>query len=147
MYKSWPIWARITVPVFAGLVALGGVGAATGSGDQPAIVKAGPSTTVVAPRTTERHASTTQAPTTTTSTTTSTTTTVPPTTAPPTTAPPTTATFVAPPETEPPATQPPDVYYANCTAARNAGAAPIYRGQPGYRAALDRDNDGIACET
>lgn len=39
-----------------------------------------------------------------------------------------------------------DVYYANCTQARNAGAAPIYRGEPGYRSALDRDNDGIACE-
>lgn len=38
------------------------------------------------------------------------------------------------------------VYYANCTEARNAGAAPIYAGQPGYRPALDRDNDGIACE-
>ncbi|WP_216638603.1 excalibur calcium-binding domain-containing protein [Mycobacterium colombiense] len=24
--------------------------------------------------------------------------------------------------------------------------APIYRGQPGYRSGLDRDNDGIACE-
>lgn len=39
-----------------------------------------------------------------------------------------------------------DVYYANCAAARAAGAAPLRRGQPGYRAALDRDNDGIACE-
>lgn len=39
-----------------------------------------------------------------------------------------------------------DTYYRNCDAARRAGAAPIYRGQPGYRAALDRDNDGIACE-
>ena len=39
-----------------------------------------------------------------------------------------------------------DVYYKNCTAARNAGAAPILKGQPGYRPALDRDNDGIACE-
>jgi micrococcal nuclease len=38
------------------------------------------------------------------------------------------------------------VYYENCTAARNAGAAPILRGQPGYRSALDGDNDGIACE-
>lgn len=37
-------------------------------------------------------------------------------------------------------------YYANCTAARNAGAAPLYRGDPGYRSALDRDDDGIACE-
>ncbi|ALW87875.1 excalibur calcium-binding domain-containing protein [Deinococcus actinosclerus] len=39
-----------------------------------------------------------------------------------------------------------DVYYANCTAARAAGAAPIRVGQPGYRPALDRDKDGIACE-
>lgn len=39
-----------------------------------------------------------------------------------------------------------DVYYANCSQARAAGAAPILRGEPGYRRALDRDNDGIACE-
>jgi len=38
------------------------------------------------------------------------------------------------------------VYYPNCKAACAAGAAPIYRGQPGYRPSLDRDNDGIACE-
>lgn len=37
-------------------------------------------------------------------------------------------------------------YYKNCTAARAAGAAPLYRGQPGYAAKLDRDNDGVACE-
>ena len=37
-------------------------------------------------------------------------------------------------------------YYDNCTAARNAGAAPLYRGDPGYRSGLDRDKDGIACE-
>ena len=45
-----------------------------------------------------------------------------------------------------PAPAPASVYYANCTAARAAGAAPIYRGQTGYRTALDRDRDGIACE-
>ena len=39
-----------------------------------------------------------------------------------------------------------DVYYLNCSAARKAGVAPIYRGQPGYRPGLDRDGDGIACE-
>ncbi|WP_307817390.1 excalibur calcium-binding domain-containing protein [Nocardia acididurans] len=39
-----------------------------------------------------------------------------------------------------------EVYYKNCAAARDAGAAPILRGEPGYRPALDRDNDGIACE-
>nr|WP_247602128.1 excalibur calcium-binding domain-containing protein [Cellulomonas denverensis] len=36
--------------------------------------------------------------------------------------------------------------YANCTAARAAGAAPVYRGEPGYGSHLDRDNDGIGCE-
>ena len=37
-------------------------------------------------------------------------------------------------------------YYANCAAARAAGAAPLNRGDPGYRAGLDRDGDGVACE-
>jgi hypothetical protein len=36
--------------------------------------------------------------------------------------------------------------YANCTEARQAGVAPIFRGEPGYAAHLDRDNDGVACE-
>lgn len=39
-----------------------------------------------------------------------------------------------------------NVYYPNCTAAKNAGAAPVYRGQPGYASHLDRDGDGIGCE-
>ncbi|HEY5183070.1 MAG TPA: excalibur calcium-binding domain-containing protein [Dermatophilaceae bacterium] len=38
------------------------------------------------------------------------------------------------------------MYYKNCDAVRAAGAAPLYRGEPGYRAGLDRDNDGVACE-
>jgi endonuclease YncB( thermonuclease family) len=38
------------------------------------------------------------------------------------------------------------VYYANCAAARAAGAAPLHTGDPGYRAGLDRDHDGVACE-
>jgi Excalibur calcium-binding domain len=71
--------------------------------------------------------------------------------APPKAAPKPTVTHTAapPPAPAPPVqtTEPPsDVYYANCTAARAAGAAPIYRGEPGYRPALDRDDDGIACE-
>ena len=37
-------------------------------------------------------------------------------------------------------------YYPNCKAARAAGAAPLYQGEPGYRSELDRDGDGIACE-
>ncbi|HEX8865890.1 MAG TPA: excalibur calcium-binding domain-containing protein [Lentzea sp.] len=46
-----------------------------------------------------------------------------------------------------PAPQPPAAaYYPNCAAAKAAGVAPLYRGQPGYRSALDRDNDGVACE-
>lgn len=38
------------------------------------------------------------------------------------------------------------VYYKNCTEARNAGAAPVRRGDPGYASHLDRDDDGIGCE-
>lgn len=48
-----------------------------------------------------------------------------------------------------PATQAPaptTVYYKNCTAAREAGAAPVYRNDPGYGSHLDRDNDGVGCE-
>ncbi|WP_074133054.1 excalibur calcium-binding domain-containing protein [Mycolicibacterium houstonense] len=37
--------------------------------------------------------------------------------------------------------------YPNCAAARAAGAAPLYAGQPGYSSKLDRDGDGVACET
>lgn len=44
----------------------------------------------------------------------------------------------------PPAPAP--AYYANCSAAKAAGAAPLYRGQPGYGSHLDRDGDGVACE-
>ncbi|MGW0047099.1 DUF1524 domain-containing protein [Nocardia cyriacigeorgica] len=50
---------------------------------------------------------------------------------------------------DPPIAPPPtqaSVYYANCAAARAAGAAPLHRGDPGYSAKLDRDNDGVACE-
>ncbi|MGX1777345.1 excalibur calcium-binding domain-containing protein [Nocardia brasiliensis] len=61
--------------------------------------------------------------------------------------------FVPPPPAPPsqpvPAPAPtaaPNVYYANCAAARDAGAAPLRRGEPGYRKELDRNNDGVACE-
>lgn len=37
-------------------------------------------------------------------------------------------------------------HYDNCSEARAAGAAPLRRGEPGYRDALDGDNDGVACE-
>ncbi|MBP2000665.1 hypothetical protein J2Z69_001696 [Paenibacillus shirakamiensis] len=38
------------------------------------------------------------------------------------------------------------LYFKNCTAAKNAGYFNILRGEPGYRATLDRDHDGVACE-
>ncbi|MDT8758757.1 excalibur calcium-binding domain-containing protein [Sphingomonas psychrotolerans] len=37
-------------------------------------------------------------------------------------------------------------YWSGCNEAREAGAAPIYAGEPGYREGLDGDSDGIACE-
>lgn len=37
-------------------------------------------------------------------------------------------------------------FYPNCAAARAAAAAPLHRGQAGYRPALARDGDGVACE-
>jgi hypothetical protein len=40
----------------------------------------------------------------------------------------------------------PPAYYANCSAARAAGAAPVYAGEAGYARRLDRDNDGVGCE-
>ena len=46
----------------------------------------------------------------------------------------------------PAAPAPAAAYYGSCADARAAGAAPLYAGQAGYRSALDRDNDGVACE-
>ena len=37
-------------------------------------------------------------------------------------------------------------YYARCKDAWAAGAAPLHRGESGYRTGLDRAGDGIACE-
>ena len=42
--------------------------------------------------------------------------------------------------------QPQQGSYRNCSEARAAGAAPLYRGQAGYSPRLDRDGDGVACE-
>ncbi|GAC67697.1 excalibur calcium-binding domain-containing protein [Gordonia soli] len=64
-------------------------------------------------------------------------------------------TAVEAPDYTPPTTTPytppttdssPSSYYSNCSEARAAGDAPLYAGQPGYRAKLDRDGDGVACE-
>jgi hypothetical protein len=52
------------------------------------------------------------------------------------------------PEPEPAEPVPaPEVFYKNCDAVRAAGAAPIFAGTPGYASHLDRDNDGIGCDT
>lgn len=37
-------------------------------------------------------------------------------------------------------------FYRNCAAVRQAGVAPIRRGEPGFGPHLDRDGDGVACE-
>ena len=42
--------------------------------------------------------------------------------------------------------EPQKEFYANCKEAKAAGAAPMYKGDPGYRSELDRDKDGIACD-
>ncbi|MFJ8245217.1 excalibur calcium-binding domain-containing protein [Peribacillus asahii] len=39
-----------------------------------------------------------------------------------------------------------NVYFKNCSAAKAAGAAPVYAGEPGYGKHLDRDGDGIGCD-
>ena len=45
-----------------------------------------------------------------------------------------------------PTSTPTGVYFRNCKEAWAAGAAPLRRGQPGYRPEMDGDGDGIACE-
>lgn len=51
-----------------------------------------------------------------------------------------------PKKSEPAAKRGGSASYKNCAAARAAGAAPVRRGDPGYAAHLDRDNDGVGCE-
>lgn len=60
-----------------------------------------------------------------------------------TTLPTTPATIPAPVE---PTTTPVDIAYRSCVEARDAGAAPLHRGDPGYSTRLDGDGDGTACE-
>jgi hypothetical protein len=143
-FRSLPLWVRLATPV-AGAVALLGATGVIDTGqpvDHEAI-----STQNTAP---------------------------PPTEAPPTSLHPVMPVPAAPPSTvaaptSPPATDPPPppatdpepvvtdgptaavddpghVHYDDCDAARADGAAPVYRGDPGYRTDLDRDNDGAACE-
>jgi phosphatidylserine/phosphatidylglycerophosphate/cardiolipin synthase-like enzyme len=38
------------------------------------------------------------------------------------------------------------IVYANCSAVKAAGKAPLRKGDPGYNLKLDQDGDGVACE-
>ena len=37
--------------------------------------------------------------------------------------------------------------FGSCAQAKAAGAAPLHAGEPGYSRKLDRDGDGVACES
>lgn len=52
-------------------------------------------------------------------------------------------------QTQQPAQPPsnPNIQFRSCKEARAAGYSHMRRGQPGYSQALDRDNDGIACDS
>jgi hypothetical protein len=174
--RKWPLVAAVAVVGFIGVAAFtGGTPeeetpvpvVATTSSSAPRTTT--PTTTVTTKKTTPVTA--TPAPTTTTTNvpvvplipqvTTTTRYTPPPApayTPPPATTPPAPA-YTPPPEpvyTPPPApayTPPPvvadvpsSVYYKSCSAARAAGAAPVYVGEAGYGTHLDRDGDGVGCE-
>ena len=156
--RSWPTWVKVASGAAVGVVALSlfgfVVGGADDAGQRPVVVSDAAPTTE-RPTTTTVRRTTTTAP--------STTTTLPPTTTtppPPPTTPPTTAAPVVVPAPQPivpqvpapsPAPAPAPASsasgpFANCDAARAAGAAPVYRGDPGYAPHLDRDDDGVGCE-
>ena len=135
----------ITAAVVVAILAIGGACSATGRSDEPRALSAPVTVTVTVPVFPSPTAVSLPAPTP----------------APTTAAPATTAPATRPPVTTAPAARPvplvdpdPDVaaprqqpaaapvYYKNCAAVQAAGAAPIRRGDPGYRAALDRDGDG-----
>lgn len=54
-----------------------------------------------------------------------------------------------PPSTPASATMPnrPTVYYRNCAEAHAAGRYDIPEGDPAYRPGLDKDHNGVACES
>lgn len=62
----------------------------------------------------------------------------------PTSTPPPAPTTTPPPEPE---QGPGETPFANCTEARATGGAPVHRGDPGYGSHLDRDGDGVGCES
>lgn len=141
----WPRSARLATWALVALIGLTVLGGAVGEDRTEARTTASTSTTPepepVRPFTSEvKRPPTTSVSTTTTVTPTTTATTV----APATTAPVPTTTW-APPPAEPPAGAPAGGF-ANCAAARAAGAAPVHIGGPGYAPRLDGDGDGVGCE-
>lgn len=142
--RAWPRWAKWAAGAAVGVFLIAAAAAGGEDKDQPVSVVGQVETTLTLPvdttvppvtqaPTTEATApASTRAPATTAAT------------APAITAATAPATTAA---TPPATTRPPAVYYANCAAARAAGAAPVRRGDPGYGSHLDRDNDGVGCET
>ena len=156
---------RLGILVGAGIVGIAVIASVNTSTTPAPVPTTGPALTVavttIAPATTSATAEATSV---------TSATSTPPTTPSPTTAPSDTSTIAAPPSTSPPepstveadvitsapvAPQPlvstpkttaASTYYANCSEARAAGAAPLHQGEPGYSPRLDRDGDGIACE-
>jgi hypothetical protein len=146
--KSAPLWAKIAVPVAAVLLIAGIAGASDANKNSAA--PAATSSTIASTTTTEA-ATTTEASTTTEAPTTVAPTTLAPTTAPPTTQPPATTpvTQPAPPPTQGAPPNPGDT--KNCTDFANYGQAKswfdTYFPYYGDVAGLDRDGDGIPCES
>ncbi len=146
----WRRWWAITLWV---LLAIGLIGSLGDGEDKKAERVTLRATTPEQKPSTDRDGSTTTVSGRASTTTARPTTTLPP----PTTTPPTTVATTLPPTTPaptPPPTAAPappptvaNVYYANCDAVRAAGAAPLYAGEPGYSSSLDRDGDGVACES
>lgn len=136
--RRWPRWLQWTIGVVVVLVIVGAAASGGEDDQQPVSVVGDVATTLTLPL----ASTTAPAPATT----------LPPVTQAPTTeatAPATTRAPVTTAATAPAVTAAPAVFYANCTAVRNAGKAPLLRGQPGYTSGssgLDRDGDGIACE-
>ncbi len=131
-FRAWPMWAQVLSWVGVGVVALaviGGIGQAVAPPEQEVVVVVEEESEATAPEATAvptPAAPVTTAPTTTT--------------APPTTAPPVVT-------AAPPVATEKVLVFANCTDAKSQGYSNILRGEPGYASKLDRDNDGIACET
>jgi hypothetical protein len=167
LYRSAPLWARVTIDVSAAVLVLalllGGALALRGQGEPDGAEvapdgttstngdgsggplptgsdAAGPtSSTSTTPGTTRPAKSAPITATTVARTTVATATTVPPTTTRRPPGPPSTGTTTT-------STTPAEPHYRNCLEALQAGALPLFEGDPGYSRRLDDDGDGQACE-